>query len=395
MIAHVDMDAFFASVEQLECPELRGKPVIIGADPDQGRGRGVVSTASYEARQYGVHSAMPISQAYKKCPNGVFLHPDMEKYCNYSRKFLHALANISPRIESAGIDEAYVDISGLSALFGDTRKIGSRIIESVHAETGGLSCSVGIAAGKYTAKIASDFKKPGGLTIIDPGQEAGFLAPLHVRKLSGIGPKSGAILENLGIIRIGQIAALTQSDVLDILGKSGPDLWQIANGCDGSTVVYTAEEKDPRKSMSSEHTFGVDCGDDGVVAGVLLKISEDLSRGLRKEALFAKTVTLKIRLSGFETFTRNKTHEKAIQNTGEIRSSALALFHSFDTGRKAIRLLGISLSGLVSAPSAQLSFFHDDTVKERAVEKAIDKIKQKFGKASITRAALLELGDSG
>jgi nucleotidyltransferase/DNA polymerase involved in DNA repair len=251
------MDAFFAAVEQRDRPELRGRPVIVGADPKGGRGRGVVSTASYEARRFGVGSAMPISQAWRACPHGIYVRPDMERYARESRRVMDILRRFTDRVEPVSIDEAFLDVTAGARALGPGETVARRLKDEIQGETA-LTASVGVATSKLVAKVASDMRKPDGLVVVPPGEEAAFLAPLHVRRLWGVGPRMEEQLAKLGVVTIGDLAALEPTRLERRLGTHGHDLQLLARGIDGREVHADSEEA---KSIGQEHTFGSDTAD--------------------------------------------------------------------------------------------------------------------------------------
>jgi DNA polymerase-4 len=387
IILHIDMDAFFAAVEQLDHPEYRGKPVIVGADPKGGKGRGVVSTASYEARKFGVHSAMPISKAYEKCPHGIFVHPHMRRYVKVSAKVYEIFGNFTPLVEGVGIDEAFLDCTGCTKLFGNGREIAEKIRKAIREETC-LTASVGIASNKSVAKIASDMNKPDGITECPPGEEAAFLAPLHVGKLWGAGKKTVARLESLGIRRIGDLAALEQNAAVSMLGSSaGLDLWYLARGIDSRPVIPDGVDQ---KSISEEHTFEHDTDDERAIARVMLSMSDNVTSRLRE----ARTVFIKIRLTGFETFTRRVTLDEPFDDMAALKRESAALFNGFDRDGKCVRLIGVGVANLVDVKCGefQQSLFPPVSEKARKSEKLLDDLRARYGE-KISRASLLDSPD--
>ena len=305
VILHIDMDAFYSSVEQRENPSLKGKPVIIGADPKEGRGRGVVVACSYEARKYGVHSAQPISQAYRLCPDGIYLRPNFELYETVSEEAMSILRQFSEKLEQISIDEACLDITEKVSNFDEAASLASKIKQTIK-EKMQLTCSIGVAPNKSVAKIASDFKKPDGLTVVPPERIREFLAPLPVNKISGIGKKSHELLKEMGINTIGDLAATHPSRVTEVFGKYGARLWQIANGIDDEEVVTSYS----MKSISSETTFEEDTSDTKQVMEAFTSLINDVhTRTLSQNMLF-RTVGIKVRFEDFSTFTRAKSHSR-------------------------------------------------------------------------------------
>jgi DNA polymerase-4 len=381
-IIHVDLDAFFAAVEQRDRPELRGKPVIVGGDP---RSRGVVSTASYEARRFGVHSAMPLATAIKLCPDGVFLPVDGAKYQRVSREVMAVLRRFTPAVEQVSIDEAFLDVAGSEALFGPAPEIARRIKAEVLAATK-LTVSVGVATSKLVAKVASDLRKPDGLVIVEAGQEAAFLAPLEIRRLWGIGPKTAERLNGLGIRTIGELAALPVETLTRVLGEHGATLHERALGIDPDPVIGGGEAA---KSVSHETTFAVDVTDAAEIERTLLALSEGVSARLRAAGLRAGTVAVKIRDSSFRTITRQKQLAEPSDLTEPIWRAAADLARPEVRGKK-IRLLGVAATGL-GAPEQTTMFEAVDERRRRVVE-ATDAVRRRFGDRAVTRASLLQRG---
>lgn len=379
-IVHVDMDAFFAAIEQRDNPALEGKPVIIGADPKGGRGRGVVSTCSYEARKFGVRSAMPISEAWRRCPRGIFLPPDFHKYEEASGKIRQAFFEFTPDVEQVSIDEAFLDITRSAHLFGGPLETCRRVKARVRELTG-LSCSVGLAPTKMAAKIASDLKKPDGLVEVREAGLRAFLAPLDISRLWGLGPKTAELLRGRGINTVGELAAAGPEELLG-LGAQGPALRALALGEDPREVREDGETK----SVGNETTFETDTGDAREIKASLLALADKVSARLREAGLKGRTITLKLRLEGFETYTRARTLTLSTNYADIIAREALALFDAFDRGRRRVRLLGVKVSGLMPAGERE-SLFEDalDGRREKA-HKAIEAIREKFGHASIYRA---------
>jgi DNA polymerase IV len=333
-ILHLDMDAFFAAVEEQRNPALKGKPVIIGGggDPSQ---RGVVSTANYEARKYGVHSAMPLRTAYKLCPQGAFLPVDYEAYAAASLQFKEVLRTVSPIMEDVGIDEAYLDITDIP------EEIAGRIKAGIKEKTG-LTCSIGIAPNKLLAKIASDMQKPDGITVITEPDIETKLWPLPVRKLYGIGPKTEGHLKTMGIETIGQLAAVPLEKLVEYFGNSyGHYLFEAARGIDDSPLITHWEPK----SISRETTFQEDVKDWQVIARTLAELSRDVAADVQAHGYKAKTITIKIRFLDFETFTRAMTIAEHTDAEEEIRKAAFACLKRIDL-RKKVRLIGVRASHL-------------------------------------------------
>lgn len=384
VILHVDMDAFFASVEQLLHPEWRGKPVIVGADPRQGKGRGVVSTASYEARKFGVHSAMPISRAYRLCPHGIFVQPHGNVYSRYSRQIMEILHQFTPLVEAISIDEAFLDVTGSLHLYTSVEELGKEIKRKIKQKTG-LSASVGIAPSKSVAKIASDYQKPDGLTIVSPDQVQSFLDPLPISKIFGVGKKTHQALEHLGIKTVKDLRLYPEEALRQKFGKMGVHLYHMARGTDSRKVETAAQVK----SVSNEITFNEDQRDPGVVLNALLALSEKVGQRLRKKGLMGKTVQLKIRFSDFSTHTRQKTLSSHTNLTNEIFAMGKHLFEEFETSGQAIRLIGIGTTHLINEEGRQLSLWDIRNEKKVALEKTMDALQKKFGKGAVTHADTL------
>lgn len=381
-IIHIDMDAFFAAVEQRDNLSLRGKPVVIGADPKSGKGRGVVSTCSYEARRFGIHSAMPISEAYRRCPDAVFLQGDYKKYTRISEQIFRLLYDFTPDIEPVGIDEAFLDITGSYKLFGSPDKVCRLIKERVKKEVG-LTASIGLAPTKMAAKIASDLKKPDGLVEVRPDRLLEFLRPLDVGRIWGLGKKGKVILNSVGIRTIGELARMEPDRLVKLFGRNGIELHKLANGIDEREV----ETELDAKSISNELTFDVDTGDKALVKSAISGLSEKVSHRLRTAGLKCRTIGIKIRLTGFETYTRAVTVDKPTNFFDVIYKEAVRLYENFRTGNKKIRLIGVRTSNLTTGDIQETLFKDKVDEKQEAVHKAIDKLKSKFGDGAVGRAA--------
>ncbi len=388
LIIHVDMDAFFASVEELYQPDLRGKPLIVGSDPKDGRGRGVVSTANYEARKYGIHSAMPISKAFRLCPQGIYLRPGFARYAEKSREVMEILNCFSPLVQQVSIDEAFLDCTGCEKLFGTAEQIGFSIKHKIQTQTG-LTASIGIAANKSLAKIASDYNKPDGITLVEPGKEKEFLHPLPINKLWGIGKKTQVYLNSLGIYYVRDI--IPRAELLEQkMGRHGVHIWNMANGIDFRPVVSNLTDSTKRKSISKERTFDEDTADRGRCEHALILIADDIAAHLRRQRLAGTTVSIKVRLDDFTTFSRSRTMEYPFNQTRKIQEIALDLFRGFDNKKKKYRLIGLHISNLASEEKMQPSLFDGGGDREKKVDRLMDAIKDKFGKNSIKRAIMIE-----
>jgi len=337
-ILHIDMDAFFASVEQKRHPELTGKPIVVGGSGDPTK-RGVVSTASYEARKFGIHSAMPLRTAYKLCPDAVFLPVDYEEYQRASEKVKNILREFTTVIEDMGIDEAFLDISQIDK---PLEEIAENIKKRIKEETG-LTCSIGIAPNKLLAKIASDMQKPDGLTIIKDDEIESRIWQLSVRKLWGVGPKTEAYLKNMGIKTIGELASFSRDKLVKEFGESHGDyLYDAARGIDESPLVTHWEPK----SHSREITFEKDTGNWQVIAKTLAGLTRDVTDEMKESGYKGKTVTVKVRFSDFETHTRAKTISKPTDSEEEIRKAAFDCLKRFEL-KKKVRLIGVRVGGLI------------------------------------------------
>ncbi|HTY14873.1 MAG TPA: DNA polymerase IV [Methanoregulaceae archaeon] len=346
IIAHIDMDAFFAAVETREHPEFRGKPVIVGADPKSGTGRGVVSTASYEARVFGIHSAMPISRAYERCPQGVYVRPHFELYVRVSGEIMDIVKKYGDRFEQVSIDEAYIDLSSAGS-FMSARDLADLMKKEIRSVTR-LSCSVGVGPSKIVAKIASDYRKPDGLTVVTPGEVAEFLSPLPVDKIPGVGKKTRAILHGIGILSIGDLVRVDVQELIGLFGKWGAVLHDLATGIDYREV----RQEEGYKSISRETTFDKDTNEVAVLWKVLGAMADELHTSVVAERLRFKTVTIKVRDEHFRTYTRSRTLERYTDDIGIIKSTAEALL-SGTIGDNEIRLIGLRLSGFETMGTRQ------------------------------------------
>ncbi len=379
VILHVDLDAFFAAVEQRDRPELRGRPVVVGGGGPNDRG--VVSTASYEARRFGVHSAMPLRTAAALCPDAVFLPVDGAKYQAVSRDVLAILRRFTPLVEPVSIDEAFLDVTGSRALFGDGEAIARRIRETVSGETG-LTVSVGVAATKLVAKVASDLRKPDGLVVVPPGEEASFLAPLAIARLWGVGPQTASVLREQGVTTIGELAALPIDVLVRTLGRHGATLHDRALGIDPDPVGGG----DAAKSIGHEHTFDVDTSDREVLERTLLAMAEGVAGRLRAGGLRAATVTVKIRDSSFRTITRQRTLSAPTDLPDPIWHAALELARPQLRGIR-VRLIGVTASGLHEPE--QMGLFEAEDEKGRRAVEAADRIRRRYGERAVTRGRLV------
>ena len=377
---HIDMDAFYASVEQLDHPWLKGKCVIVGGTSN----RGVVSAASYEARKFGIRSAMPAFQARQKCPDGIFLPPRMSRYSEVSRMVMGILREFSPLVQVVSIDEAYLDMSGTRELHGSPEAVGHTIKARI-LEATGLTCSVGIAPLKFLSKIASDMDKPDGLTIIKPEEVAAFIEQLPIRKVPGVGKKTFGQLDLMGIKTLGDISRFPEKMLVDCFGKYGRRLMALAAGKDSSTVIPHS----PHKSISSERTLRANTDDIAVLKRHLLSQSEEVARHLRKSDVKARTITLKLKHADFKIVTRSTTLSAPTRSSKAIYRTAAELLDRYQLKQK-IRLIGVGTSGLTDeTPPVQLDLFDrkpQSNVNWEKVDRAVDSIHSKFGKSAIKRA---------
>ena len=379
-ILHVDLDAFFAAVEQRDRPELRGRPVIVGGGgPDD---RGVVSTASYEARKFGVHSAMPLRTAGRLCPQGIFVPVDGRKYQAESRRVMAILRRFTPQVQPVSIDEAFLDVTGSRALFGDGEAIGWLIKHAVHDETG-LTISVGVATTKLVAKVASDLRKPDGLVVVPPGEEASFLAPLPISRLWGVGEKTAAALAEYGVRTIGDLASLPADALERRLGKHGASLVERAHGVDPDPVAGG----EAAKSIGHEHTFDRDTADREVLERTLLGMADGVAGRLRSSGIRAVTITLKLRDSSFRTITRQTSLDVPADLTEPIFEAARTLLRRELHGQR-IRLVGVTASNF--RDREQLAMFDvQEDPRRVAAAAALDRIRGKYGDRAVTRARLV------
>jgi DNA polymerase-4 len=377
-ILHVDLDAFFAAVEQRDRPELRGKPVIVGGVPP---GRGVVSAASYEARAFGIHSAMSVTEAYRRCPDGVFLPVDGRRYQQASRDVMAILRRYTPQVEPISIDEAFMDVTGSRPLFGDGPTIAAALKAAVRDEVG-LTASVGVATTKLVAKIASDLQKPDGLVVVRPGDEAAFLAPLPIGRLWGVGEKTARALAEYGVKTIGDLAALSPDILVRRFGKHGASIGTRAVGLDDDPV----HEGDPAKSVGHEHTFDVDTVDAETIERTLLAMSEGVAGRLRSAGVRASTIAVKVRDSSFRTVTRQRTLKEPTDMTEPIYRAALELALPEVRGIR-VRLIGVSASNL--GEREQLSLFASEDPRRRRAVEAADAVRRRYGSEAVTRGRLV------
>ncbi len=380
---HVDMDAFFVSVEELFDPSLVGKPVVVGGQANQ---RGVVSAASYAARKFGVHSAMPLRTAARLCPHAIFLDGHPDRYRDYSGKVYTVLKSFSPQVEMASVDEAYMDVTGTERLHGPPLRAAHSLHAAVKKETG-LNCSVGIAAARMVAKVASDQAKPNGVLWVLPGEEARFLAPLDIRKIPGVGKVTEKNLQGWGIRKVGDLAALDSEFLREHFGQWGLALAGKSRGMDagGWFDGEVGEDSDP-KSISHEFTFNEDTADLDTLESTLAHLSEMVGRRLREHELYARTVQLKLRYTDFSTITRAHSLDHATQLDTEIFQQVRALFRQNRKANAAIRLLGVHVSGFESEEGQMNLLEEDNKNRWRKALSAVDRMRDKYGENSVSLA---------
>lgn len=379
-IIHVDMDAFYASIEQRDNPDLQGKPVVVGGKPSS---RGVASTCSYEARKYGIRSAMPLAEAQRRCPHAIFLPTNIPKYQEVSRQIHGIFAEYTPLIEPISLDEAFLDVTASLQLFGSAQTIALAIKSRIKNELK-LTASVGIAPNKFLAKLASDIQKPDGFVIVKEEDVEAFLNPLPIERIWGVGPKTAQQLHKLNIRTIKELKILDEVSLRSEFGLAGSQLFYLARGIDNRPVEPDREVK----SIGREITFPEDIIDRDMIQTFILDLSTDVGRKLRKGSLKAKTVTLKVRFTDFSTVSRSKTLDFYTESEKELYREACLLFNELGPNRP-IRLIGVSVHNLTSEEIQQCLFEtnHDDNEK---LIKTMDRIKDRFGEDSITFARLLK-----
>lgn len=390
VIFHVDMDAFFVSVEELSDATLKGRPVVVGGKPGE---RGVVAAASYAARKFGVRSAMPLREAFRRCPQAIFLEGHPERYLEYSRRVGKTLRQFSPLVSMASIDEAYLDLTGTERLLGPPLAAAHALHEAVKDETG-LPCSLGIGTSRLVAKICSALAKPNGILFVRPGAEPQFLAPLEIGRVPGVGKVTREKLAALGIRTIGEAAQRGGAFLEANLGKAGADLAGKALGRDaGAWFSQEFAEQSGPKSISHETTFAEDTFDPVLVNATIAKLTQLVGRRLREHSLWAKTVQVKIRYSDFSTRTRAKTLEEATQLDSILLQTARSLYERNYAHGKAVRLLGVYAGSLQKAPEHQPRLFDkvDDTKWAKALQ-AVDSLRDRYGESSVGLAATLRHG---
>lgn len=380
-ILHIDLDAFFASVEELLNPDLRGKPVIVGAAPAH---RGVVASASYAAREYGVRSAMPTARALKLCPHAILVPPRHHVYGEFSDRVMTILREFSPLLEQVSIDEAFLDLTGCERLWGPIPDAARRIQQRVMDELG-LSASVGLASNKLVAKIASDLRKPYGFVYVEHGREAEFLAPLPVERLWGVGKVTASALRRLGVETIGDLAALPEAALVEAFGPHGAALKYRALGQDNSPVITEWQAK----SVSNEETFATDQTDEDFLRHELLRLSDKVAARLRANGQAGRTVRLKLRYHDFATVLRSETLPMPTDSARDIYETALALWREHWQKGRPVRLVGVGVTNLENVPYRQLGLFDDAHPRDDKLARTLDEIRDKFGRDAIRRASFL------
>jgi DNA polymerase IV len=388
-IFHVDMDAFFVSVEELFDPSLKGKPVVVGGQRHE---RGVVCAASYEARKFGVHSAMPLRTAAKLCPQAIFVdgHPDRYRAC--SEKVYSILESFSPQVEMVSIDEAYLDMTGTQRLHGPPLLAAHKLHQRIKAETL-LNCSIGIGTSRLVAKVCSGKAKPHGVLYVVPGQEAKFLAPLDVRDIPGVGKVTEQNLHSLGILKVGDVAKLPDSFLEEHLGKWGLALTGKARGEDAGAWFGSAiGEADPAKSISHEHTYNNDTANPEEIEATLMRLSEMVGRRLREQGLYARTLQLKLRYKDFTTITRAHSLDASTQLDNEIFQQIHRLFHTNWRKGSYVRLLGVQASSFAEQFTQGNFLEKESRAKWQQALSAVDRVRDKFGETSVTLATGMKGG---
>jgi DNA polymerase-4 len=384
-IMHIDLDAFFVSVEQAENPKLKGKPVVVGGRPDR---RGVVAAASYEARAFGLHAGMPLATASRLCPQAIFIEGSFPKYREASRKFMAILAEFSPYLEPVSLDEAYLDATGFESLYGSTHQMAVNIKQRVRDELG-LGVSIGIASVKVVAKVASELSKPDGLLEVAAGDERSFLATLPIAKLPGVGKKTEQILKGLGIHTIGELSIVPSGALKSHLGASGELLHRFANGIDDREVEPPGEAK----SISRETTFGQDTRDHSQLEATLRYLTERVGSDLRQRGKLTRCITLKLRYADFTTITRRHTLEQAGDTDQAIFDTGQKLLRRALTQEKQpVRLIGIGVSSLVE-PGRQLDMLGSSAQRQEKLNRVIDRIRNKYGFTAIQTGRTMRLKD--
>ncbi len=387
MILHIDMDAFYASVEEREDPSLVGKPVIVGGTAE---GRGVVAAANYEARKFGVHSAMAAGRAKSLCPHAIVIKPRIDYYASVSRQIRDIFEQFTPLVEPLSLDEAFLDVTGSESLFGPAAEIGQKIKQRIRTELK-LTASVGVASNKFIAKIASALKKPDGFVVVDPNQIQAFLDPLPVGRLWGVGKITGQVFERLKVHTIGQLRQMSLPSLHELFGVAGEHYWQLAHGIDDRRVVPDREAK----SISNETTFAEDIADIEVLRAWLVELVEQVARRLRRHDIKGRTVELKVRFADFQTITRSMTLPKPTSITQELLEAGVELLTKrLPASRQSVRLLGFGVTKLdATGKSQQTLFDQPDRDRQQELDRVADQITEKFGKRAIRRGTRIDKRD--
>ncbi len=379
-IIHVDMDAFYASVEQRDDPSLLAKPVVVGGKPNS---RGVVCAASYEARKFGIHSAMPMAEAFRRCPQAIFLPVNALKYQEVSLQIRRIFVTYTPIVEPLSLDEAFLDVSGSTSLFGPADTIALTIKQRIQQELN-LTASVGVASNKFLAKLASDLKKPDGFVVVQPDSVQEFLDPLSVERLWGVGKKTAEQLHKINVKTVKDLRYLEMSYLTQLFGVMGSQLYQLAQGIDDRPVECDRMVK----SIGRETTFATDISDQDVLEAVLLELAVDVGWSLRKKGFRGKTITMKVRYDDFRTMSHSYTLSLATDLDDVIYKEACNLLKKVSL-KQPLRLIGLTLHNLTDKVEGQLSLFAEPQKDKETLTKVIDLLKEKYGEKSITRARLL------
>jgi len=380
-ILHVDMDAFYASVEERDDPKLKGKAVVVGVGK-----RGVVSAANYEARKFGVRAAMPIYKAKALAPHAVFIAPNMARYAEVSEQVMAIFRDVTPHVEPISLDEAFLDVTGARRLLGSGIEIADQIRKRVEKDLG-ITCSVGIAHNKFIAKIASGHCKPNGVLEVDPEKMLEFLHPLEANEIWGVGPKTNELLEKMGLFTIADIANTPRSTLIRVLGQaSGASLYELAWGRDYRDVITEHAEK----SISASQTFDVDLYQPEEILKEFLRLTEKSADRMRAKGLATNTISIKVRFADFKTISRSKTLDLPTTGTQEIFEVAKSLYLGLELDRVLVRLVGVSLDSLVENDDVTQMVLGERTSSWQQADRAIDRVKAKFGRSSLRPARLVD-----
>jgi len=383
MILHVDMDAFYASVEERDRRELVGKPLIVGGTPE---GRGVVAAANYAVREFGVHSAMPTATALKLCPEAVVLRPRMEDYARVSAEIRKIFCRYTPLVEPLSLDEAFLDVTGSQGLFGSAVEIGRAIKNEIRTAVD-LVASVGVAPNKFLAKIASDLDKPDGFVVVDPDRIQEFLDPLPVGRLWGVGRVTGQVFKQMGVNTIAELRRLPAETLHRRFGSSGEHFWKLAHGIDNRSVIPDRDAK----SLSHETTFASDISDRDLLRAWLLELTENVARRLRRHELRGRLVQIKVRYSNFQTITRSQKLSEPTNSTDELWKATAELFSTgLPGGRRPVRLLGMGVSGIERSRLSQRTLFEHGRQQRGQLDAVADDIQKRFGSDALRRGSHLQ-----